>query len=509
MQKTIARPVQVLCALLLLSALSQPTLAARKGGKAIAYERDLIPGKGFFTSTYKARRDRPTLIRSARILTGTGDDLERTDLLILNGLVARVGSDLKAPRDARIIEAEGKWVTPGLVDLGFSFTRSGTGAIERALEPENTSPQTGTDIEWPLPALDQYRAEQIRALTGGVTTMLYSRPISPRTAISATDNLALGLVLRNVPNSDLLGTLFADTSPALILRCPNTGAGWQQMHHLWRQATNYLGGQYLESNQDLNLIAAALRTDVPLYANCSTSDALTLSLAFAKGQKIKYRALLQASEAYKQANSLAATGICAAFSVGQREDQQNNGQVNVLAAPLMDAARRRNGCAIVQSGGPEDFGQLHLLTGRASAQALALGLEVPPARAIAWITSNPAKVLGISEQVGMIQQGRPADLVIWSGNPFSAYTRSEQVFVDGALIWDLQAGGRQFELDAELESSVVEIEQEPPPEPPVSTPQTRFGDGLYPEQEAPPPSERLPERPLPEDSGQDARNRGF
>ena len=192
MQKTIARPIQVLCTLLLLSALSQPTLAARKGGKAIAYERDLIPGKGFFTSTYKARRDRPTLIRSARILTGTGDDLERTDLLILNGLVARVGSDLKAPRDARIIEAEGKWVTPGLVDLGFSFTRSGTGAIERALEPENTSPQTGTNIEWPLPALDQYRAEQIRALTGGVTTMLYSRPISPRTAISATDNLALG-----------------------------------------------------------------------------------------------------------------------------------------------------------------------------------------------------------------------------------------------------------------------------------------------------------------------------
>ena len=53
-----------------------------------------------------------------------------------------------------------------------------------------------------------------------------------------------------------------------------------------------------------------------------------------------------------------------------------------------------------------------------------------------WITKNPAKSLGILDQTGTLEQGKDADLVIWSGNPFSIYTKAEQVYIDGALAFD-------------------------------------------------------------------------
>ena len=59
--------------------------------------------------------------------------------------------------------------------------------------------------------------------------------------------------------------------------------------------------------------------------------------------------------------------------------------------------------------------------------------------AIRWITINAAKALGIEDQTGSIEPGKMADLVVWSGNPFSVYTRAEKVFIDGALRYDREA----------------------------------------------------------------------
>ncbi len=61
-------------------------------------------------------RDVATLIRSATILDGTGQRLEHTDLLLDDGKVAAIGAGLAAPEGATIIEAAGRWVTPGIID---------------------------------------------------------------------------------------------------------------------------------------------------------------------------------------------------------------------------------------------------------------------------------------------------------------------------------------------------------------------------------------------------------
>ena len=75
-----------------------------------------------------------------------------------------------------------------------------------------------------------------------------------------------------------------------------------------------------------------------------------------------------------------------------------------------------------------------------AAKALAAGRRagfvISEARAMTWLTKNPAKSLGILDKTGTLDLGKDADLVIWNGNPFSIYTKAEQVYIDGALTFD-------------------------------------------------------------------------
>lgn len=87
----------------------------------------------------------------------------------------------------------------------------------------------------------------------------------------------------------------------------------------------------------------------------------------------------------------------------------------------------------------------------------AAGLDIPPERAIRWITSNAAKSLGIAEQTGTLTPGKMADVVIWNQNPFSVYAKAQQVFIDGAMVFDRDNSALQplsdFELGQLLEAA--------------------------------------------------------
>ena len=53
-----------------------------------------------------------------------------------------------------------------------------------------------------------------------------------------------------------------------------------------------------------------------------------------------------------------------------------------------------------------------------------------------WLTSNPAKALGIYDKTGSLKPGKGADVVLWNGDPFSIYSRPEKVWIDGAMMYD-------------------------------------------------------------------------
>jgi imidazolonepropionase-like amidohydrolase len=93
-------------------------------------------------------------------------------------------------------------------------------------------------------------------------------------------------------------------------------------------------------------------------------------------------------------------------------------------------------CAIVHSDSEVGIQHLNQEAAKAMAHGMRVGLVVPPERAIRWLTSNPAKSLGLEDRIGTLDKGKAADLVIWNGNPFSVYALAQQVFIDGALMFD-------------------------------------------------------------------------
>ena len=79
-----------------------------------------------------------------------------------------------------------------------------------------------------------------------------------------------------------------------------------------------------------------------------------------------------------------------------------------------------------------------------------MGIDIPPERMISWVTRNPARLLALDDRIGTIAPGRNADVVLWSGDPFSVYTKADTVFIDGAIAYDRFDPRKQPRWDFEL-----------------------------------------------------------
>ena len=112
--------------------------------------------------------------------------------------------------------------------------------------------------------------------------------------------------------------------------------------------------------------------------------------------------------------------------------------------------RPENSCAIVHSDSAEGIQRLNQEAAKAMTRGNRVGMDIAPERAIRWITANPAKSLGISDRTGSLEAGKMADVVIWNGNPFSVYAKAQQVFVDGAMVYDRNNPALQPVSDFEL-----------------------------------------------------------
>ena len=116
-------------------------------------------------------------------------------------------------------------------------------------------------------------------------------------------------------------------------------------------------------------------------------------------------------------------------------------------AAMVDAA---GGCVMMHSDSPILGQRLTIEAAKAAAAGRRAGIDLPPEHLIQWVTSTPARVLGLGERIGKVAPGFNADVVIWSGNPFSIYSHADQVFIDGALVYDRAAPAAFPRSDFEL-----------------------------------------------------------
>ena len=410
----------------------------------------LIPNA--YESTYKPFPSRTTLIRNATILTAAGPAIERGSILLRNGKVAAVGQTITAPPDALVIDASGKWVTPGVIDTHSHLGVYAAPGIESLQDGnEATSPNTAeVSAEhslWPQdPQFDL-------ALAGGITTL----QLLPGSA-----NLfgGRGITVKNVPSRTAEGMKFPGAPYGLKMACgenpkrvygsrnsaPQTRMGnVAGYRRAWQAATEYresfrrwkAAGSDPEKrparNLQLETLVGVLDGEILVHNHCYRADEMATMINIAREFGYKIASFHHAVEAYKIRDLLVENNICASMWAdwwGFKLEAYDGIRENIA---LVDQAK---GCAIVHSDDANGIQRLNQEAAKAMRAGLEAGFKIDRADAVRWLTINPAKALGIDKVTGSLEPGKNADVVIWTADPFSVYSRADRVFIDGALLYD-------------------------------------------------------------------------
>jgi imidazolonepropionase-like amidohydrolase len=421
-----------------------------------------------YPSTYKVPQSSSVLIRGATVLTGTGARIDNGEVLISQGRVEAVGQNLTAPAGARVVDAQGRWVTPGLIDVHSHLGVYPSPSVN-AHNDGNEMTDPVTPNAWAEHAVWPQDPGFQTALEGGITTLQI---------LPGSGNLigGRGVTLKNVAATTYQAMKFPGAPQGLKMACgenpkrvygsqqraPMTRmgnvAGYRQAfadaqdyREQWRKYERELADYEKKSKdakegkdakppsppkRDLRYetLVAAMAGEIQVHIHCYRSDEMALMLDMADEFGFKIAAFHHAVEAYKIADVLAAHSVCAAEWAdwwGAKMEMFDGIQENLALTDFPS-----NSCAIVHSDSEEGIQRLNQEAGKAIARGGRAGLDIPPERAIRWLTANPAKALGITAQTGTLEAGKAADVVIWNGNPFSVYALAEQVFIDGALVYD-------------------------------------------------------------------------
>lgn len=413
--------------------------------------------KNPFPSTYQVLPQQNTLFTHATVLTGTGERIDNADVLFIDGKIIKVGVGLKVTDEANveIIEAKGKWITPGIIDVHSHLGVYPSPNVEshadgNEMTAPNTSEVWAEHSVWPQdPGFQAARA-------GGITTL----QILPGSA-----NLfgGRGVTLKNVPSQTMQAMKFTDAPYGLKMACgenpkrvygskkqaPSTRMGnvagyraaWAEAveyKRAWHKyESDYAAGKNPEApirDLELDTLMGVLDGEILVHNHCYKAEEMAVMIDIGKEFNYHSGTFHHGIEAYKIADKLAENGNCVAMWPdwwGFKMEAYDMVEENVA---IVDAAK--NSCAIVHSDSDTTIQRLNQEAGKVLYRANDNGFKLKEEDAIKWITANAAKSLGINDKTGSLQAGKNADVVLWNTNPFSVYAQAEQVFVDGAKVYD-------------------------------------------------------------------------
>jgi len=429
-------------------------------------------GNKSFISTYEPENSGDFFIENTRILTGTGEEIIKGSIFISKNKIKAIGKNLIKPDGIKTINAEGKWVTPGIIDIHSHMgVYSAPGLRSSSDGNEATSPVTAH--VWAEHSVWTQDPQMPLALKGGITTF----HVLPGSA-----NLigGRGVTLKNVWSKTVQGMKFPGAPYTLKMACgenpkrvygsrkrePSTRmgnvAGYRKA---WIRAQGYrnklleYGSKSAEAKEleyaptrdlELETLVGVLEGRILVQNHCYRGEEMAVMLDIAKEFNYKVTTFHHAIEAYKVADMLAKNHVCAAMWADWWGFKHEAFDMVWENAAIVDQANGKKGCAIIHSDSSVGIQRLNQEAAKAMAAGNRSGFNITKSRAIKWITFNPAKALGISDKVGSLEPGKIADIVIWNGDPFSVYSRTEKVFVDGLLLYDHEDSSTPKATDFEL-----------------------------------------------------------
>lgn len=470
------------------------------------------PSSDLVTGTPRPRGDkkaalenpsaRPIAITNATILTATGQRISGGTVVLAGGSIKYVGpAGAPIPDGALRIDGTGKFVTPGIID---AHSHIGVYAA-----PDGRGHNDGNEATAPVTA--QARAQygyqtqdpQIgRALAGGITAALIlpgsanliggqgftvaMRPARTTDEAAfpgapATVKMACGENPKRVYGekggpSTRMGEYAAFRAAFLEANAYN--ARWvkyRRSQKLWeekRQRAAELDAKAKERGAppvktepapeppgvDLKMetLAGILRGEILVQVHCYRSYDIGEMVAVASEMGFAIRSFHHALDAYKVRDLLVAKGI----AINTWADWWGFKLEAFDGIPENAALfTEQGGRATIHSDSAIGIQRLNQEAAKAMASGNAAGIPVTEDQALRWVTANPAWVLGIDDVTGTLEAGKRADVVVWSGSPFSVYSRAEKTIIAGEVVYDRATG--PISTDYELGNSAVERNTQP------------------------------------------------
>lgn len=380
------------------------------------------------------------LIRNATVLTAVKGTLPNTDILVQNGKIARIGKNIAPPAGVKVIDATGKFVTPGIIDA-HSHT------MVSAINEGSLAVTSMTKIREMLNPTDM---AIYRGLAGGVTAALVLHgSANPIGGQSSTVKFKFGRPVEEFPIADAppgikfaLGENVKRSNfqvPGQTPRYPRTRMGTMEVlrdafvrAREYKQAWDDYRAKKTRTqprvDEELAPIVEILEGKRLVHCHGYRSDEHLNLLRLAEEFGFRVGTLQHGLEAYKIAPEIAKHGA----GVSIFADSWSYKLEAYDAIPYNAYILWKNGVVVsINSDSNERMRRLNL----DAAKMMKYG-GVPEQDALQMITLNPAKQLGIDKRTGSIEVGKDGDLVIWSQHPFSVYTVAETTIIEGVVYFD-------------------------------------------------------------------------
>jgi imidazolonepropionase-like amidohydrolase len=383
-------------------------------------------------------------ITGGRVHPVSAPVIENGTVLIRDGRIVAVGANVAVPADAVRIDATGKWVTPGIVNVATTLGVVEIGAVQETVDTpargrgdaitashkvwEGFNPNSpliqvtrndGITTVGVVPGsgLVGGQAAMVDLSDGGLTDMLLQAPVAMTADIGSKGEHVGGTRAEVL---ERLRDLLADTREYMRRR-----ADYE------RNATRELAAR----RGDLEAMIPVVQGRLPLVIDANRASEIESALSLAK--EFSLRIIISGgAEAWMVAPKLASARV--PVIVGALN--------NIPLSFAMLGARQENaallqqaGARVLINGGADGFNARNV---RFEA-GVAVAFGMPWDDALRAVTLTPAETFGVADRVGSLQTGREANVVVWSGDPFEPMTRAERVLVRGV---DVRRPSRQDDL---------------------------------------------------------------
>ncbi len=419
-----------------------------------------VPEPLFPAPTQDLSKIPSVLIEHAKIMTATGKSIAEGYIYWEQGRIKSLGEG-QAPdlKPAMRIDGTGKVVTPGIID-----THSHIGVYPipgvKAHQDGNEATRPTTPDVWAEHSFWPQDPSIWRALESGVTTI----HVLPGSA-----NLIGGrtVTIHMKPAATVDAMRFPGAPQGIKMACgenpkrvygdkggPATRmgnyAGYRRMfQEAWEYRQSWAnfdrlsdrwnksgdGDRPMAPKRDhaLDTLVKVLNGEILVHIHCYRAEEMALMLDLARTYGFKVRSFHHSLEAYKIRDRLVEEKVSIATWAdwwGFKMEAFDGIPAN---AALFQSA---GGNPTIHSDSEEEIRFLNVEAAKAQTAGRQLGIVVSDEEILQWITKNPAWAIGIDKDVGTLEEGKLADVVLWDRYPFSAYAKPDKVFVSGEMLFD-------------------------------------------------------------------------